>query len=193
MGKKRVPISLRKPPSPEAVEAFVQGTASVTEAAPASASASVTESVSASASVSAPAPAPESAPASAAAAQAHDVVMGEGGRALRPVTVYLPVAIADRLAIHCLELDRDASLVVGEAIEAHLQRRLGPAPAFDAEPASPPRAAGAPFQDTAGPFGGWRTNSPGRDAAWAFVGRLERWIEIGRTLVETLRMRPRPA
>ena len=71
------------------------------------------------------------------------VLLGNDGRSRRAVTVYLPDPLADRLLLHCIEQDRDMSNLVGEAVEVHLDKRLGPA-SVSASPASdgaPPREA----------------------------------------------------
>lgn len=233
MAKKRVAVSLRKPPSPEAVDAFVRGAAPPPDGAPAPSATSgarrsdvrelkpqddgvlaetpappnaelcdiaqaatipappsvptIVEATPAPASVTEPrgesategrAPGREAAERGAHvgqivdAAEVVDVVKGVGGRSLRAVTIYLPVPIAERLSMHCLEHDRDASHVVRDALELLLRKQLpGGAPA---EPAHAPRD----------PFGGRHAN--GADGFWtarsAFGGRFHRWIRIGRTL-----------
>jgi hypothetical protein len=43
------------------------------------------------------------------------------GREVRRLTLYLPVELAKRLAIHCAEHDRDLSDVVSEAVAKQLE------------------------------------------------------------------------
>jgi hypothetical protein len=209
MAKKQVAVSLRKPPSPEAIDAFVEGDAAPTTSAPPAPSASkrarrasTTKSERAVASEPSPAPpsvtpAPESAvvavearreapaeapPAEAAPppAEAQPVVVGPRGAPLRPVTLYLPQELADRLAMHCIEHDRDASNVIGEALKGHLSPRLGAGSAQEpAEASAPPPSPREPHAWSAPPFP--RVEWPPR--------RLEHIIELGRVLVGMVRRR----
>ena len=89
MGKKQVAVSLRKPPPPADFDRFVTGgeAPSVVAAGPREA------------------PSAESAPV---------VATRVGER--REVTIYLPQDLARRLAVRCVELDRDTSNFVAEAL-----------------------------------------------------------------------------
>ncbi len=49
-----------------------------------------------------------------------DVVQTARGADLREVTVYLPKDLARKFALHCHELDRDASKVLAEMLEDEL-------------------------------------------------------------------------
>jgi hypothetical protein len=95
MGKKQVAVSLRKPP-PADPDAFVAG-AEKTEA-PAQAAPPVTH----------------AAPVAPRVAEGPSVTTRVGER--REVTVYLPPELARKLSVHCLELDRDVSNVVADAL-----------------------------------------------------------------------------
>lgn len=53
------------------------------------------------------------------------VVERKDGRALRRMTLYLPVDLAKRLALHCVEHERDMSEVVTAAVERELGRSRG--------------------------------------------------------------------
>lgn len=48
------------------------------------------------------------------------VLARKDGRTLRRMTLYLPVDLARRLAVHCAESDMDMSTVVTEALRKHL-------------------------------------------------------------------------
>jgi hypothetical protein len=88
MGKKQVAVSLRKPP-PSDPDAFVSGGEKAEQ--------------------------PQSpAPAAPRVAEGPSVVTRVGAR--REVTVYLPSELARKLSVRCLELDRDVSNVVAEAL-----------------------------------------------------------------------------
>jgi hypothetical protein len=99
MGKKQVAVSLRKPP-PADPDAFVAGAAE------------------------APATVVMSAPK--AAANENQVVATRVGER-RELTVYLPLEVAKQLSVRCLELDRDVSNVVAEALEKALTHEEPPA------------------------------------------------------------------
>ena len=194
MAKKQVAVSLRKPPSPESIDAFVSGDeppAAVAAApkrarrAPAKAerSADVTpvpESVT---------PVPESAVvavearASAPAEPVAPVVAPEptvvGGVPLRPVTVYLAPELAERLTIHCIQHDRDLSNVIGEALTNHLAPRLG---AGTTEAAAAP--GDAPPQRPSAFWG----NAPFPHVEWP-PRRFDQIVEIGRILLSAVRRR----
>jgi hypothetical protein len=92
MGKKQVAVSLRKPP-PADPDAFVADAANLN-----------------------PAPLPPR--ASHAAAEGPTMTTRAGER--REVTVYLPTDLARRLSVRCMELDRDVSNVVAEALTSSL-------------------------------------------------------------------------
>jgi hypothetical protein len=105
MGKKQVAVSLRKPP-PADKDAFVAGSA---EVAPASSEPSVAR-----ADVAAPV---FVAPARAAN---EDVVVPTRAGERREITVYLPIDLAKQLSVRCMEMDRDISNVVAEALAKSL-------------------------------------------------------------------------
>ncbi|WP_437305462.1 hypothetical protein [Sorangium sp. So ce388] len=140
-------------------------------------------------------PPPAAEPAAAAAPQplattseppaVPPVLVGNDGRARRAVTVYLPDPLADRLVLHCIEHDRDVSNLIGEAIEVHLDRRLGPAsvsaaPAADGASAAAEAPAGPSYR--ADPFRAADTNPK---------GRIDRMVQVGRVLMTLWRQRPR--
>jgi hypothetical protein len=200
MGKKRVPISLRKPPSPEAAPR--DNGASAPEAEPpaplpeVSARAAEPEVVALAAEpvIAACAPAPEvAAPVAEPAVMARApeppvaapiaeptqalqpvakeappaIVVGADGRTMRAVTIYLPAELVDRIMLYCMEQGRD---VLREAIEASLDKRLGQgAPAPAAATAEAARSASQ------------------RHSARRLAERVERWLDLGRTLVQSLR------
>ena len=180
MAKKQVAVSLRKPPSPEKLDAFVAANPT-----PASG-------------VQVAAPPEDSAPAAPGVAPALEppaaaLLIGADGSALRPVTVYLPHTLAERLTLHCIEHDRDMSNVIGAMLEQHLQKRLSagavwtqgqPEGAAPGQAAAPPRPR--PFSG-AGPFG---SADPFR---WtdAFKGnrRIEGVLQFSRVIAAVLRQR----
>lgn len=196
MGKKRVPISLRKPPSPEALESFVQTGAPAEAPAPAPAA---EESLRVAAPAAEPSdtimtitPEPQSAPEPTVFVMPREperqsVFVGEDGQAMRPITIYLPMTLAEQLGRHCLELDRNVSRVVTDALESHLKRRLGPASTWTdeshAEPRSAPRPA-SPF--AAGFLRGWLDQAASHRS-------VERWLSLGRTFLGGLKSRAQPA
>jgi hypothetical protein len=196
MGKKRVPISLRKPPSPEALESFVQSGAAVTETAPAPEQ-DISERVAApapevEATVLTVAPEPPRAPEPTVIVMPREperqsVFVGEDGQAMRPITVYLPFPLAEQLGRHCLELDRNVSRVVTDAIEAHLARRLGAGSAWADERRAEPSSSARPASSFVGGFvREWVAQT-------ALHGRVERWLELGRTFLGGLRPRAQTA
>jgi hypothetical protein len=87
MGKKQVAVSLRKPP-PSDPDAFVTGGEKTEAERPA--------------------------PAAPRVAEGPSVATRAGER--RELTVYLPPELARKLSVRCLELDRDVSNVVAEAL-----------------------------------------------------------------------------
>ncbi|WP_437732794.1 hypothetical protein [Sorangium sp. So ce1335] len=247
MAKKQVAVSLRKPPSPEKVDAFVAGGADGKPAHDDGKSRRALDAEKPRAAVDrraldaekpaearqeqAPQPVPEppaatppaaTQPAQPAAAQAAaasatpapqplattselaavpSVLVGNDGRARRAVTVYLPDPLADRLLLHCIENDRDMSNLIGEAVEVHLDRRLGPAPvtaapaeggaaaAREPAPAGPAYRA-EPFR--AEPFRAEPFRAePFRAADTSPKGRVGRMVQAGRVLMTLWRQRPR--
>ncbi|WP_437504398.1 hypothetical protein [Sorangium sp. So ce1099] len=254
MAKKQVAVSLRKPPSPEKVDAFVAGAtdgkpaqdavksrsaadkrahedgklaeakqerapatrarvpeaqssapeaqSSAQEAQPSAqeaqpsapeAQSSVPEAQPSAGPATAPPPAVELAAAAAPQPLATTseppsvppVLVGNDGRARRAVTVYLPDPLADRLLLHCIEHDRDMSNLIGEAVEVHLDRRLGPA-SVSAAPA--PDGAAAAEAAPASPS--YRAD-PFRAADPSPKGRIDRMVQVGRVLMTLWRQRPR--
>jgi hypothetical protein len=113
MGKKQVAVSLRKPP-PADPDAFVAGGADSSS----SASTAIR---------------PEH------AAEGPTVVTRVGER--REVTVYLPTSLARQLSVRCVEMDRDVSSVVGEAVIKMLAIEMKERPAIAELPPSPPVVA----------------------------------------------------
>lgn len=201
MAKKQVAVSLRKPPSPDKADAFVSGGAgTVKKGAPreeAKREPEAKQEPEAEAKQEAEqAPEPEAAPGGEASAPAAEtqaaaspepppvapVLVGIDGRARRAVTIYLPNPLADRLLLHCLEQDRDMSNVIGEALEDHLQRRLGPGPGATTPgaPRDGSSPSGAPFH--ADPFRGVDAGGP--------QGRIDRFLQVGRVLIALWRQRP---
>jgi hypothetical protein len=73
------------------------------------------------------------------AAEGPTLVTRVGER--REVTVYLPTALARELSVRCVELDRDVSSVVAEA----LVKSLAIEPMMPAAPALPPPPAFDPW------------------------------------------------
>ncbi|WP_437830952.1 hypothetical protein [Sorangium sp. So ce1153] len=187
--QERAPARAR---APEAQPSVAEAQPSVAEAQPSVAEAqpSVAE-----AQPSAPEAQPSAEPAAAAAPQplattseppaVPPVLVGNDGRARRAVTVYLPDPLADRLVLHCIEHDRDVSNLIGEAIEVHLDRRLGPA-SVSAAPAADGAAAAA--EAPAGPS--YRAD-PFRAADTSPKGRIDRMVQVGRVLMTLWRQRPR--
>lgn len=233
MAKKQVAVSLRKPPSPEHLDAFVaagadqpapaappkRAGARAAKPAPSPATAPLdTDVTPVCAAAVAEGPPPASAPQppesgvqvaaapsaeaapSAAAPPVADPTPAEptpapvdvGGRPLRAVTVYLPSALAERLTVHCIAQDRDLNNVIGEALEQHLQKRLG-AGAWSPGPATT-GAGGDDAPPRSGPF---RDQDPFRDRdpfRWADPfrsnPRVDRVVQLGRVLVTLWRQRP---
>ncbi|WP_437315830.1 hypothetical protein [Sorangium sp. So ce385] len=220
MAKKQVAVSLRKPPSPEKVDAFVAGgeggapahdavksrpaadrrahddkTAEAKqERAPEARAPEAQPSAEPPPSVATTPPPPQ---ASAAAEPqplattseppaAPPVLVGNDGRSRRAVTVYLPDPLADRLLLHCIEHDRDVSNLVGEAVEVHLDKRLGPAPVSAA-----PAGGGAAAAHEAAPPGPSYRAEPFRAADTRPTGRVGRMVQVGRVLMTLWRQRPR--
>ncbi|WP_437277492.1 hypothetical protein WME90_40590 [Sorangium sp. So ce375] len=112
------------------------------------------------------------------------VLLGNDGRSRRAVTIYLPDPLADRLLLHCIEHDRDMSNLVGEAVEVHLDKRLGPASVSAA-----PAEAAAP-REAPPPSASYRTD-PFRPADTSPKGRVGRVVHVGRVLMTLWRQRPR--
>lgn len=49
-----------------------------------------------------------------------DVFVSGGKAGFRSITLYLPDALADKLAAHCRQTDRDMSALVSDVLERHL-------------------------------------------------------------------------
>src|ERR1700733_2511168 len=108
MAKKQVNVSLRKPP-PADPDAFVAGADN---------------------------PGVSLAPRCEHASEGPTVVTRAGER--REVTVYLPGALARQLSVRCVELDRDVSSLVADALVKALQAEPPPPIALNAaQPAVP--------------------------------------------------------
>ncbi len=215
MAKKQVAVSLRKPPSPEKADAFVAGSTDgkpahdAVKSRPAADKRASDDDKPAEAKQerapdAQPAAEPPAAPLQASAAAEPQalattseppaipaVLVGNDGRARRAVTVYLPDPLADRLLLHCIEQDRDVSNLVGEAVEVHLDRRLGPA-SVSASPASDGAAAA---REAAPPGPTYRAEpyraEPYRAADTSAKGRVGRMVQVGRVLMTLWRQRPR--
>ncbi|WP_438016327.1 hypothetical protein WMF18_36635 [Sorangium sp. So ce315] len=253
MAKKQVAVSLRKPPSPEKVDAFVAGGADGKPAhdaersrravdaekpraavdrravdaekpaearqerapqpvaEPPAAPQPVAEPPAAAQPVAEPPAAAQPAAASAIAGPqplattselpvVPPVLVGNDGRARRAVTVYLPDPLADRLVLHCIEHDRDMSNLIGEAVEVHLDRRLGPAPVS----AAPAEGGAATAREATSDGPGYRAEpfraepfraepfraEPFRADAGP-KGRVGRMVQVGRVLMTLWRQRAR--
>jgi hypothetical protein len=214
MAKKQVAVSLRKPPSPEKADAFVAGgeggkaADDVVRSKPAAPQRAhdgekPVEARQERAQERAPEARPGAEPLAATAPQAASaaagpqalattseppagppVLLGNDGRSRRAVTVYLPDPLADRLLLHCIENDRDMSNLVGEAVEVHLDKRLGPASVSAA-----PAEAAAP-REAPPPSASYRTE-PFRPADTGPKGRVGRVVQVGRVLMTLWRQRPR--
>ena len=222
MPRKQVAVSLRKPPSPESLDAFVNGGAETPASEEGRAAATkrsrtrtprpkAVEPVAVeqgAVSAEAPTPKPSSvrtippestvvgakprdnAPTEPMVPPAMDMtptphIFGVTSMPLRPVTVYLPQALAEKLTLHCIQHDRDANNVISEALEGHLSPRLGagtPPPSSERPsevPSEGPRpASSSPWNEP--PFG---------RAEWP-SNRIERIVEIGRLLIGLVRRRP---
>ncbi len=175
MGKKRVPISLRKPQSPDAAAAPVPSEAApaapepetmAREAepqAPPVAEPTIPEVAARLAEPPAPAVELESALVAHVAPEVPALVLASSdARLRRPVTIHLPVEIAEKLAVRCTEQGTDA---VREAIEVVLLQRL------TSRGAASSGAAAA------------RERSPR-----GLVERVERLLELGRAVMTTFRV-----
>jgi hypothetical protein len=188
MGKKRVPISLRKPPSPDAAPTLDE---SKPEAAtPAAPEPEIAARV-AEPEVPAPAVEPEvvAPPALPAVEAIHPlvpqappaIIVGADGRTMRAVTVYLPAELVDKLVDYCRDQGLD---LVREAIEASLGNRIG---------ASARAAAGAPSAHAARPVPPWSTRFGKHGMARRLVARVERWLERGWAIMAILRTEAEPS
>ncbi|WP_437569356.1 hypothetical protein [Sorangium sp. So ce542] len=218
MAKKQVAVSLRKPPSPEKVDAFVAGSEggapahdavksrpaadrrahddrtaeAKQERAPEARAPGAPPSAEPPPSVAPPPPQasaaaePQPLATTAEPPAVPPVLVGNDGRARRAVTVYLPDPLADRLLLHCIEHDRDVSNLVGEAVEVHLDKRLGPAPVSAA-----PAGGGAAAAHEAAPPGPSYRAEPFRAADTRPTGRVGRMVQVGRVLMTLWRQRPR--
>lgn len=110
MAKKKVAVSLRKPPSPKGLEeldAFVGGRGVEGEAS-----------------------APRRTSIHEVRPSAMPKTSAPKARRTRPLDVELESALMEELSLHCLSTHRDADDVVADAIRAYLRR--------DAEPTPPP-------------------------------------------------------
>jgi hypothetical protein len=116
MGKKQVAVSLRKPP-PADPDAFVAGADKNEVPGPV-----VSAAVAAVASTA------------SRVAEGPSVATRVGER--REVTVYLPPELARKLSVRCLELDRDVSNVVADAIAEALAPEVH---ALESVPSTTPR------------------------------------------------------
>jgi hypothetical protein len=108
-------------------------------------------------------------------------IMGPNGVPMRPVTIYLPQNLAEKLTVFCIQQDRDLSNVIGEALENHLSPRLGPG---TPPPASEHASAGPRASYPPPPYGGRPFWMP--EAVWVNP-RVEKIVEIGRAVLGVLR------
>ncbi|WP_437588631.1 hypothetical protein [Sorangium sp. So ce1000] len=208
MAKKQVAVSLRKPPSPEKADAFVSGgeggkTADDVVRSRSDQRAHDDEKPAEARQERAPETRPAAEPPAATVPQAASAaagpqplattsephagppaLLGNDGRSRRAVTIYLPDPLADRLLLHCIEHDRDMNNLVGEAVEVHLDKRLGPASVSAA-----PAEAAAP-REAPTPSASYRTE-PFRPADTGPKGRVGRVVQVGRVLMTLWRQRPR--
>ena len=120
MPKKQVAVSLRKPPQPANIDAFVAGEAS------------------------APAPAPASARAPKATITSPDPVVKHGAREYREMTLYLPAEVARELSFFCIDHKRDVNTVVAEAVTELVTPSSKPAQAESAQVLPEPARFSAP-------------------------------------------------
>ncbi len=88
------------------------------------------------------------------AAEGPTVVTRVGER--REVTVYLPTALARELSVRCVELDRDVSSLVAEALVKTLSLEVEVAP----PPALPPPAMFDPWSRARSLVAGFRARLP---------------------------------
>lgn len=94
---------------------------------------------------------PSSAPRSEAAAEAtasdRDAFVAAAAPAVdlragfRSITLWLPEELADRLALHCREADRDVSALVSEIVQGHLDALASAKAPAPPKPATGPIAA----------------------------------------------------
>src|SRR5580692_3316079 len=93
------------------------------------------------------------------AAEGPTVVTRVGER--REVTVYLPTALARELSVRCVELDRDVSSLVAEALVKTLsiEVEVAPPPALP-PPALPPPAMFDPWSRARSLVAGFRARLP---------------------------------
>ena len=119
MPKKPPPVSLRKPPAvvdPSAAERFVSKTEERPDVKKTSApDVSTPEAAK-------PARSPRKKPLAARKGARKSVVARTDGRTVRRMTVYLPDALARKLAVYCAMNDLGMSGVVTEAVEHRLAR-----------------------------------------------------------------------
>jgi hypothetical protein len=87
MPKKQVAVSLRKPPQPANIDAFVSGENTAPPA-----------------------------PVAKAAITSPDPLVKHGSREYREMTLYLPAEVAKNLAFFCIDHERDVNTVVAEAV-----------------------------------------------------------------------------
>lgn len=92
------------------------------------------------------------------AADGPTVVTRVGER--REVTVYLPVALARELSVRCVELDRDMSSLVAEALVKSLSIEIPVAPALPPPPALPRPPAHDPWSRARSLIAGLRARLP---------------------------------
>ncbi len=100
MGKKQVTVSLRKPPPPADLEAFIhRGHDSATGALATSRAPSDVRELGA------------------------PIVTSGAGREFREMVLYLPEDLTRKVRLHCVDADRDVSNLIADVLREHLEVR----------------------------------------------------------------------
>jgi hypothetical protein len=99
MGKKQVTVSLRKPPPPADLEAFIHRAHGANEGALAPSHASDVRELGA------------------------PIVTSGSGREFREMVLYLPEDLTRKVRLHCVDADRDVSNMIAEVLREHLEVR----------------------------------------------------------------------
>ncbi|MFO0679157.1 MAG: hypothetical protein U0169_21700 [Polyangiaceae bacterium] len=96
MAKKQVTVSLRKPPPPADLEAFIQGRDG--QALAASRPSDVRD-------------------------LGTPIVASPAGREFREMVLYLPEDLTRKVRLHCVDADRDVSNLIADVLREHLEVR----------------------------------------------------------------------